>query len=142
MPRRLSAVFVFLLALAAVGLLCPPQAGAQSMSLGAVSSVANVPCSTLTVTMQRNFDINSSTQCYTAQIINCNGADTLSFAYAWTPPAAGTQLLGTIVLLTGDGGTYPSTTAFSMYYWPYYLSIGYQVVEVAWGRGRPGLRGR
>ncbi|HVI08945.1 MAG TPA: hypothetical protein VND65_11715 [Candidatus Binatia bacterium] len=38
----------------------------------------------------------------------------------------------------GDGGTYPTTNAFSMYYWPYYLSIGYQVVEVAWGGGTNG----
>jgi hypothetical protein len=131
MSGKLAGVVVCLLAGAAVALLCLPHAEAQAMPLGQVSGVTNTACPLL----QKGFDLNSSTQCFTAQVINCPNADNLSFAYAVTPPAQGTQLLGTIVLLTGDGGTYASTQAFAMYYWPYYLSIGYQVVEVAWGSG-------
>lgn len=80
-------------------LFCPPGAHGQAMPLGTVSSVANPTCSSL----QRGFDLaaNGTTQCFTASIDGCLGADNLPFAYAVTPPNSGTALLGTIVLLTG-----------------------------------------
>ncbi|HVI07863.1 MAG TPA: hypothetical protein VND65_06170, partial [Candidatus Binatia bacterium] len=81
----------------------------------------------------RGFDIVAgSTNCFTATI-SCPNTDQFQLDYAVTPPQGGAPLIGSIVMLTGDGGTYASNIAFSNYYVPYYESQGYQVVEVAWG---------
>jgi hypothetical protein len=140
MATRIAAVLVCLTALVLGGLSARP-AEAQALPLGSVSMVTTANGQTLQ--SQREFDVNASTSCFTAQL-NCPApgggvlADPLAFAYAYTPPNQGTTLLGTIVIFTGDGGTYASSPGFAMYHVPYYLSIGYQVVEVAWG---PGLNG-
>src|ERR1700730_5184193 len=117
------------------GTLCGPCARAQALPLGSVSTVVSASCQTLA--SQRDFDVNNSTSCFTAQL-NCPSADALPFAYAYTPPNPGTALLGTIVIFTGDGGTYASNDGFAMHHVPYYESQGYQVVEVAWGPGMMG----
>ena len=138
---KLGAVSPFLFGAIFAILLLPPSVTAQTLPLGNVSAVTTASCSTLQA--QRDFDVNASTSCFTG-MLNCPGvgtagvADPLPFDFAYTPPNPGMVLLGTIVLFTGDGGTYASTDAFAMYYWPYYLSIGYQVVEVAWGQGTNG----
>jgi hypothetical protein len=139
---KLGAVSPFLFGPIFAIFLLPSSVTAQTLPLGNVSAVTTANCSTLHA--QRNFDVNpNTTSCFTATL-NCPGvgtagvADPLPFNFAYTPPDPGTTLLGTIVLFTGDGGTYASTDAFAMYYWPYYLSIGYQVVEVAWGQGTNG----
>ncbi len=75
-------------------------------------------------------------QCFTAQV-NCPNADSLPFVYGYWSPQGTPK--GTIVTLTGDGGTYASTPAFSTLYIPQYEAANYQIVQVAWGSPAPGV---
>jgi hypothetical protein len=85
----------------------------------------------------RDFD-PSVTNCYTATLIcpTVAGigllADPLPVVYG-IAPAQGTTVRGTIIMFTGDGGEVAGNLGFQKFYVPYYESLGYQVVEVAWG---------
>jgi hypothetical protein len=141
MLKKVSRLFVCLVGLMLATLVCAPRAGAQSLSLGSISIIGGGgqgSCSgfsTLGSPGYRAFD-PSMQQCFTAQV-NCPNADPLQFIYGYWSPQ-GTPV-GTIVTLTGDGGTYASTPAFSDYYIPAYEAANYEVVEVAWGVAAPGI---
>jgi len=106
------------------------HASAQTM-LGSVaaSSVSQLPnCSSLQ--QYRNLSSNLTT-CWEARVSLCPNVDDISFYYGIAPPAVGTSTLGTIVMLSGDGGgKVPGTFAT---YVNSYTAAGYQVVEVVWG---------
>jgi hypothetical protein len=145
MQSKLTVVLVCLVGLALSLLLCAERAGAQSLPLGTVGSVASTSCGPLvtpppggTGNYYRDFD-PSMTNCFTATLTcpSVNGigllADPMQFVYAYAPNAKGTTLLGTIVMFSGDGGEMAGNQGFQMYYVPQYELAGYQVVEVAWG---------
>lgn len=70
--------------------------------------------------------------CFTATLSNCPSVSDLDFVYGYAPPSGGGQN-GTIVMLSGDGGTNAAIGTNFSYYVPFYEQNGYQVVEVAWG---------
>ena len=75
--------------------------------------------------------------CYPATLSGCPGAEDLQFVYGVATPS-GTPA-GTIVILSGMGGTTASDSPSDVTYVQYYLSKGYQVVQIAWGPTAPGI---
>src|SRR5271165_393290 len=102
MTSRTSAVLAFFIALFLPCSFCA-HASAQTM-LGSVaaSSVSQLTnCSSLQ--QYRNLSSNLTT-CWEARVSLCPNVDDISFYYGIAPPAVGTSTLGTIVMLSGDGG--------------------------------------
>jgi hypothetical protein len=73
--------------------------------------------------------------CYAATVINCPGDDNLQFVYGVENP---TGTSGTIVMFSGGGGGVASDLATDPSEIAYYVSKGYQVVQIAWGPGTSG----
>src|ERR1700730_5374143 len=115
-----------LMGLELVVALCAPRSTAQT--LGNVTQVIQLTqgCPT-----NRNFDPNPNMACYSAWLSSCPNADDLQFVYGVLTPPAGTRILGTIVMLAGDGGVNAEINSYDTTYAEYYLSKGYQVVQIA-----------
>lgn len=119
-------------------LLPAPPVSAQSQS-PSVTNVQPIGCAYLQyytpggvgASYPRNFD-PSMQSCFTATLANCPGVSDLGFVFGYAPPTA-RPYNGTIVMLSGDGGTNAAIGTNFSYYVPFYESKGYQVVEVAWG---------
>ncbi|MBA3913052.1 MAG: hypothetical protein H0X25_04165 [Acidobacteriales bacterium] len=69
--------------------------------------------------------------CYDASIVNCPNATNVSITFGYAPHA-GTLNNGTIVLLSGDGGTSASTDPENTYAQDYQNLAGFGIVEVAY----------
>jgi len=68
--------------------------------------------------------------CQNATVSGCGGMQPLNFTYGYESPTG--TLKGTIVLLSGGGGTRPSTETAETTFGQSYLAGGYQVVQFAW----------
>jgi hypothetical protein len=130
-------VFVCFAAISLCVLICAPCSSAQSTTLGTVAPPQAIACGLLSgqnvldSQYQRNFDL-SMQSCFTSTLQNCPGVSDLGFVFGYAPPTGG-GVKGTVVMLSGDGGTNAAIGTNFSYYVPYYESQGYQVVEVAWG---------
>jgi hypothetical protein len=137
MLLRITAALACLVGFTIGCVVCCPSALAQT-GLGTVTGVTQMSCAALYTPSNvypnsyRNFD-TTMTNCYGATISGCpNGVSDLAFVFGYAPPTAGVKPLGTIVMLSGDGGVIAAGTDFHNYITAY-EAAGYQVVEVAWG---------
>jgi hypothetical protein len=106
---------------------------AQAQTLGTVTGVsAGGACPT-----GRGFDTSGAMTCYSAKLTQCPGTDDLYFVYGVEAPT-GTPA-GTIVILSGKGGTIASDPPSDVTYVQDYVNAHYQVVQIAWGATAPGI---
>jgi hypothetical protein len=141
MSKRVGLGLVCLTSAILAALVCAFPVAAQTLPLGSISIISGGgpnSCAGYNNPASQSYRAIDPTmqQCFVAQV-TCPNADPLQFIYGyWSPQGTPT---GTIVTLTGDGGTYASTPAFSTLYIPAYEAANYQVVEVAWGPLTPGV---
>jgi hypothetical protein len=77
--------------------------------------------------------------CYAATLTGCPNAGDLGFLYGVLTPPAGTTILGTIVMFSGDGGVNAEINPYDTTYAEDYYGLGYQIVQIAWGQTAPGI---
>jgi hypothetical protein len=117
-----------LIGLALLAFVCSTPAAAQTLgTVTAVGSGGTCPAT-------RGFDPGMT--CYPATLSACPGNDNLQFVFGVEKPSV--TPLGTIVLLSGDGGGMASETPSLLSYVGSYVAKGYQVVQIAWGPSAPG----
>jgi hypothetical protein len=105
---------------------------AAAQTLGTVTGVGQAE----SCPANRGFDTSPPMTCYPATLSGCTGDDPLQFVYGVETPS-GTPL-GTIVILSGKGGTSAADPATDVQYVKAYVGLGYQVVQIAWGATAPG----
>jgi hypothetical protein len=69
--------------------------------------------------------------CVTATLTGCPNAQDLNFTYGWLIPS-GIPLQGTIVYFDGGAGTDAAAEGAEVDMLDYYLTQGYEVIQVAW----------
>jgi hypothetical protein len=134
------AVKAMLVPFCLVGAVLMLVASASAQSQPSVTNIQSIGCVDLEVytpggvgaSYPRNFD-STMQSCFTATLANCPGLSDLGFVFGYAPPASGTKPQGTIVMLSGDGGTNAAIGPNFSHFVPFYEQNGYQVVELAWG---------
>jgi hypothetical protein len=111
---------------------CTHYASAQTTLGNVTGTISDVSCSTLRGDRAGyGFESPYFTECHGATISGCQSVDPEGFFYGIAPPAVNSKPLGTIVMLSGKGGsTIPPS------FLPYvqaYTAAGYQVIEAVWG---------
>lgn len=125
MLRETSAASLVVLVL--VLLACAPTSPAQMVpSLGTVSNSTLLPSCPAAL----KFATNVNMTCYSATLTACSGDVDRPLTYGVATPSG--PVKGTIVMLTGSGGTTASVSQDEKTLVQLYVGAGYQIVQVAW----------